>query len=192
MTYLSARSQFDLMHPLFDAIAESDLTAPQAHLLITLFKFSDARGFCFPSYNKLLKYTKMSRNTLCKHIKSLVSAGWIEYRSGNKQIQQSNSYLINLERLSLTLDTPSKPLKPTSEPLTTTFVSNSTHPLLEAPVVDYSNLPDAVLASLGLPINKTIEKTFMDMPVDDLSSAGLGGFRKASNNKKSLKRKKRK
>lgn len=99
MTHPKARSQFDIMHPLFDAIAESDLTAPQAHLLITLFKFCDENGFCYPSYSTLLKYTKMSRNTLAKHIKSLVKSEWIAYEQGDKANHKSNSYLINLERL---------------------------------------------------------------------------------------------
>lgn len=99
MTHPKARSQFDIMHPLFDAIADSDLTAPQAHLLITLFKFCDENGFCYPSYTTLLKYTKMSRPTLCKHIKSLVDNDWIAYKQGDKANHQSNSYLINLERL---------------------------------------------------------------------------------------------
>ena len=102
MAHKKTRSQFDIMHPLYDAIAESDLTAPQAHLLLTLFKFVDGDGVCFPSYNTLQKYTKMSRHTLCKHIKSLSDAGWISYQQGDRSQGQSNTYELNLERIGFT------------------------------------------------------------------------------------------
>lgn len=99
------------MHPLYDAIAESDLTAPQAHLLLTLFKFVDGNGVCFPSYNTLQKYTKMSRHTLCKHIKSLSNLGWITYVPGDKSKGQSNTYELNLERLGFTTQTNVVPIE---------------------------------------------------------------------------------
>lgn len=102
MAHKKSRSQFDIMHPLYDAIADSDLTAPQAHLLLTLFKFVDGNGVCFPSYNTLQKYTKMSRHTLCKHIKSLSDLGWINYQTGDKSRGQSNTYELNLERIGFT------------------------------------------------------------------------------------------
>jgi DNA-binding MarR family transcriptional regulator len=98
------------MHPLYDAIAESDLTAPQAHLLLTLFKFVDGSGVCFPSYNTLQKYTKMSRHTLCKHIKSLSDLGWITYEPGDKSKSQSNTYYLNLERLGLIVESKIVPI----------------------------------------------------------------------------------
>lgn len=88
-----------MMHPLYDAIAESNLTAPQAHLLLTLFKFVDGSGTCYPSYNTLQKYTKMSRHTLCKHVKSLCDSDWISYTPGDKAKGLSNTYYLNLERL---------------------------------------------------------------------------------------------
>ena len=88
-----------MMHPLFDSIADSDLSAPQAHLLLTLFKFMDGRGVCYPSYNTLQRYTKMSRHTLCKHIKSLQLDGWITYEPGDKSKSMANTYYLNLERL---------------------------------------------------------------------------------------------
>lgn len=99
------------MHPLYDAIAESDLTAPQAHLLLTLFKFVDGNGVCFPSYNTLQKYTKMSRHTLCKHIKSLSDLGWISYQPGDKAKGQSNTYELNLGRLGFTTQTNVVPIE---------------------------------------------------------------------------------
>ncbi|EGQ9211996.1 helix-turn-helix domain-containing protein [Vibrio parahaemolyticus] len=111
MAHKKSRSQFDIMHPLYDAIAESDLTAPQAHLLLTLFKFVDGNGVCFPSYNTLQKYTKMSRHTLCKHIKSLSDLGWISYQPGDKAKGQSNTYELNLERLGFTTQTNVVPIE---------------------------------------------------------------------------------
>lgn len=102
MTQQFKRSQFDIMHPLYDAIADSDLTAPQAHLLLTLFKFIDGDGVCYPSYNTLQRYTKMSRHTLCKHIKSLSNTGWIDYERGDISRSKSNVYHINLSRIGLT------------------------------------------------------------------------------------------
>ena len=104
MAHKKKRSQFDIMHPLYDAIAESNLTAPQAHLLLTLFKFVDGNGVCYPSYNTLQRYTKMSRHTLCKHIKSLNDSGWISYETGDKSKGQSNTYELNLERMGLTTE----------------------------------------------------------------------------------------
>lgn len=101
MAHDRKRSQYDIMHPLYDSIAESDLTAPQAHLLLTLFKFMDGEGVCYPSYNTLQRYTKMSRHTLCKHIKSLSDLGWMEYKQGDKSQGQSNTYKLNLSRLGL-------------------------------------------------------------------------------------------
>lgn len=111
MAHKKSRSQFDIMHPLYDSIAESDLTAPQAHLLLTLFKFVDGNGVCFPSYNTLQKYTKMSRHTLCKHIKSLSDLGWISYEPGDKAKGQSNTYELNLERLGFTTQTNVVPIE---------------------------------------------------------------------------------
>jgi DNA-binding MarR family transcriptional regulator len=102
MTQQKKRSQFDIMHPLFESIAESDLSAPQAHLLLTLFKFINGDGVCFPTYNTLQRYTKMSRHTLCKHIKTLQISGWIKYEQGSKVKHQSNTYQLNLERLGIT------------------------------------------------------------------------------------------
>ena len=99
MSQKSKRSQYDLMHPLFEAIAESDLSAPQAHLLLTLFKFVDGDGVCYPSYNTLQLYTKMSRNTLCKHIQSLANSHWLAYEPGDKSKSLANTYYLNLERL---------------------------------------------------------------------------------------------
>ncbi len=97
-----------MMHPLFDSIADSDLSAPQAHLLLTLFKFMDGSGVCYPSYNTLQRYTKMSRHTLCKHIKSLQVDGWITYEQGNKSKSMSNTYYLNLSRLGFEVQTNSK------------------------------------------------------------------------------------
>lgn len=104
------RSQFDIMHPLYDSIAESDLTAPQAHLLLTLFKFVDGDGVCYPSYNVLQKYTKMSRHTLCKHVKSLSALGWISYTVGDKARGHSNTYSLNLERLGFSVESKIVPI----------------------------------------------------------------------------------
>lgn len=111
MAHNKIRSQFDIMHPLYDAIADSDLTAPQAHLLLTLFKFVDGNGICYPSYNTLQRYTKMSRHTLCKHIKSLADAGWISYETGDKSKSQSNTYALNLSRMGLTVESNVVPMQ---------------------------------------------------------------------------------
>lgn len=111
MAHKKKRSQFDIMHPLYDAIADSNLTAPQAHLLLTLFKFVDGNGVCYPSYNTLQRYTKMSRHTLCKHIKSLNDSGWISYETGDKSKGQSNTYELNLQRMGLMSETNVVPMQ---------------------------------------------------------------------------------
>lgn len=111
MSQKNKRSQYDLMHPLFDAIADSDLSAPQAHLLLTLFKFVDGNGVCYPSYNTLQRYTKMSRNTLCKHIQSLASSGWLSYDQGDKAKNLANTYYLNLQKMGLTTETNVVPIQ---------------------------------------------------------------------------------
>ncbi|WP_139045458.1 helix-turn-helix domain-containing protein, partial [Vibrio parahaemolyticus] len=80
-------------------------------LLLTLFKFVDGNGVCYPSYNTLQPYTKMSRHTLCKHIKSLNDSGWIAYETGDKSKGQSNTYELNLERMGLTTETNVVPMQ---------------------------------------------------------------------------------
>lgn len=110
MAHQKKRSQFDIMHPLYDSIADSNLTAPQAHLLLTLFKFVDGDGVCFPSYNTLQRYTKMSRHTLCKHIKTLSELGWISYVTGDKSKGQSNTYSLNLERMGFVVESKVVPI----------------------------------------------------------------------------------
>ncbi|EJZ9093475.1 helix-turn-helix domain-containing protein [Vibrio parahaemolyticus] len=96
---MTKRTQYDLMHPLFDAIAESDLSAPQAHLLLTIFKFANGQGVAYPSYEQLRKYTKMSQATVAKHIKSLTESGWIKYTKGSGHAGLNNEYQINIERV---------------------------------------------------------------------------------------------
>ena len=89
------------MHPLYDALAESDLSSAQCHLMLVLFKFMDGKGKCYPSYAKLLKYSKLSRNTLAKHIKSLSEAGWLSYEKGSAATQLSNAYQLNLSKIGM-------------------------------------------------------------------------------------------
>lgn len=101
MAQQKPRTQYNLMHPLFDALADSELSAPQRHLMLVLFKFSDGNGVCFPSYSTLLHYTSFSRPTLCKHIKSLQDAGWISYEQGSSFSHKANKYKINLAKLGM-------------------------------------------------------------------------------------------
>jgi DNA-binding transcriptional MocR family regulator len=88
------------MHPIYEAIANDEkITAPQAHLLLTLYKFMNANGECFPSYRTLYRYTKMSSATVAKNIKILVSDGWVSYKKGNES--SSNIYQLNLDKIGL-------------------------------------------------------------------------------------------
>ena len=99
MAQTKKRTQYEIMHPLYNALAESDLSSSQCHLMLVLYKFIDGDGKCYPSYAKLLKYSKLSRNTLAKNIKSLSDAGWLSYDQGNACTQVSNTYYLNLEKI---------------------------------------------------------------------------------------------
>ncbi|MDF4294878.1 helix-turn-helix domain-containing protein, partial [Vibrio parahaemolyticus] len=102
MAKKTQRSQYDLMHPLFEAMKKESLPSTQRLLLLGLYRFVDGEGVCFPSYKALMEETGLSNKTIATTIKKLVDSGWITYEPGDKARSQSNTYHLNLERLGLT------------------------------------------------------------------------------------------
>ncbi|WP_206742607.1 hypothetical protein, partial [Vibrio parahaemolyticus] len=60
MAHKKKRSQFDIMHPLYDAIAEQNLPPPQVHFFLPSLKSWDVKGFFYPSSNTLNALQKCS------------------------------------------------------------------------------------------------------------------------------------
>ena len=108
MTQERKRSQFDMMHPLFDAMKREKLPSTQRLMLLGLFRFVDGDGMCYPSYKALMDETGLSNKTISTTIKKLVSGGWLTYDQGDKAKSLSNTYHLNLERLGFEVQTESK------------------------------------------------------------------------------------
>ncbi|ECX6397710.1 MULTISPECIES: helix-turn-helix domain-containing protein [Vibrio harveyi group] len=104
------RTQFDLMHPLFQTMKEHKLPTTQRMLLLGLFRFMDGHGVCYPSYRALMDETGLSRQAIATNLKKLVAAGWLEYETGDKSLSQANTYYLNLEKLGFTVDNTVVPL----------------------------------------------------------------------------------
>lgn len=103
MAQQKTRSQFDIMHPLFEAMKKERLPTTQRMLLLGLFRFVDGDGVCYPSYKALMDETGLSRQSISTTIKKLAEAGWLSYESGDKSRNLANTYHLNLERLGLPL-----------------------------------------------------------------------------------------
>lgn len=110
MTQNKQRTQYDIMHPLFNALEGSNLTSTQRLLLIAIFRHIDGDGMSFPSYSKLQSFTGMSDRTISRNIKELVREGWITYEQGDKTKSLSNTYHINLKRLGFEVQTKVVPI----------------------------------------------------------------------------------
>lgn len=106
MAHNKTRTQYDIMHPLFNSLAESDLSSSERLLMIALFRYVDGSGSCYPSYKELIKSTALSDRTISSNIKKLVDKGWITYEQGNKADQQANTYHLNLKRLGVEQEAP--------------------------------------------------------------------------------------
>lgn len=101
MTQKTKWSQFDLMHPLFEAMDNSKLSATQRMLLLGLYRFMDGSGVCYPSYKKLMTATGMSDRTITRNLKDLVDGGWLTYEQGEGKTHTANTYHLNLDKLGL-------------------------------------------------------------------------------------------
>ncbi|MDF4701937.1 helix-turn-helix domain-containing protein, partial [Vibrio parahaemolyticus] len=111
MTHKLKRSQFDIMHPLFDAMKRENLPSTQRLLLLGLFRFVDGDGVCFPSYSALMDETGLSRQSIANTIKKLSESGWLTYEPGDKSKSLANTYYLNLERLGLTTQSKIVPIE---------------------------------------------------------------------------------
>lgn len=111
MTHKIKRSQFDIMHPLFDAMKREKLPSTQRFLLLGLFRFVDGNGVCFPSYSALMDETGLSRQSIANTIKKLAESGWISYEQGDKSKSLANKYYLNLERLGLKTESKVVPIE---------------------------------------------------------------------------------
>jgi DNA-binding MarR family transcriptional regulator len=93
------RSQYDLMHPLFDAMRSHKLKPNQRLVMLGLFRFMNGDGSCFPSYGALIEETGLTRPTIAKTLKDLKNLDLISFKSGDST--KSNRYQLNLEKIGL-------------------------------------------------------------------------------------------
>lgn len=110
MAHIKIRSQYDLMHPLFDAMKRENLPSTQRLLLLGLFRFVDGNGVCFPSYKALMDETGLSNKTISTTIKKLSDTGWLAYEPGDKSKSLANKYYLNLERLGFKIESKVVPI----------------------------------------------------------------------------------
>jgi len=90
----------NLYQSVMDVVFKDDctLSANNRLLMIMLARYMDESGTCSPSYDELAKATSLSRPTLVKGIKALISEGYISCKTAARA---NNTYQLSVKILSI-------------------------------------------------------------------------------------------